>query len=439
MRSPQATNPDHALHLKTFNVRLAIVGLATASVGLSMVIISSAKLLLILCGLMGLLFNRWQLRGREALAMSRTSVGLLASIAALALSLLWTEASLHDSLASWGKYGKLLVIPLLLVMIQTKREAHIALAAFVAAQLALVLGSWMLFFQWPVPWASSNMARSSYAVFSSYLDQGIMGGVFAAVCWHLRNLFPGRHGSWLAIAFAVLALTNVFFVLGGRTGHVVAIVLISMAIMWELPRRFKLAAVAFPFVLVLALTFGSSKVHQRVTEAVKEVQSFSFRKGADIAAGVPSSSGIRLHFWHRAVQSIGDHPLAGAGIGSWSSEYNRLERAEKPSFQPVSEGNPHQEYLLWGVHLGIPGVLVFFYLLFAIFRDSGRMDRPCARATQSVLLALAVACAFNSSLYDALIGDFFCVLLGLLLALGTLKEPTATGDVQTLLDPRATP
>ena len=51
-------------------------------------------------------------------------------------------------------------------------------------------------------------------------------------------------------------------------------------------------------------------------------------------------------------------------------------------------------------------------------RDFHKMERPIARAGQSVLLALAVSCLFNSSLYDAYIGDFFCVSLGVLLAYG---------------------
>jgi hypothetical protein len=36
----------------------------------------------------------------------------------------------------------------------------------------------------------------------------------------------------------------------------------------------------------------------------------------------------------------------------------------------------------------------------------------------SVLAALAVSCLFNSSIYDDLIGDFFCLSLGVLLAYG---------------------
>lgn len=56
-----------------------------------------------------------------------------------------------------------------------------------------------------------------------------------------------------------------------------------------------------------------------------------------------------------------------------------------------------------------------------------KYGKPYARATQSALLALAVACLFNSSIDDALIGNFFCVLMGLLLALGLSKTTNETG------------
>jgi O-antigen ligase len=38
---------------------------------------------------------------------------------------------------------------------------------------------------------------------------------------------------------------------------------------------------------------------------------------------------------------------------------------------------------------------------------------------------LAIACLFNSSLFDALIGEYFCIVIGLLLALGLRPRPDA--------------
>jgi O-antigen ligase len=259
------------------------------------------------------------------------------------------------------------------------------------------------------------MALTEYAVFSSYLDQGIMSAVFAAICWHLRGLAPGRFGRHLAVLVAVAALFNVFFVLSGRSGHVVAIALLSLAIMWELPKRYRAAIVLLPFLLALVLFFSSTKVQERLTQVKTEVQSYSTQ------VQPTTSSGLRLSLWRRAIEMIKQHPFAGTGVGSWITESKRLQHEQNPDRTADGYGNPHQEYLLWGVQLGIPGILMFFALLLSVLRDSAGMEKPYARATQSALLALAVACLFNASIYDALIGDFFCVSIGLLLALGLSK------------------
>ncbi len=402
---------------KRINARLAIVCLAAASVGLFMAIISLAKLLLVLCGLATLLFVRREPGTTSPLANTCTPLAVLIALSAFTLSLLWSVAPPDEALGSAVKYGKLVVMLLMLLLIRDKREAIYALGAFALAQLFLLISSWMLAAHLPVPWATSHMALTEYSVFSTYLDQGIINAVFAALCWHLRFLAPGRWGPRLAVVVALGALGNVFFVLQGRSGHAVAIALISIAIMWELPQRYRAAVVLLPFVLALGLSVGSSKLRERLSLVSTEVHSFSTHEEP------VTSSGIRLNFWHRALQLIGEHPLAGSGAGSWSTEYNRLQRENNPAHLPLaSSGNPHQEYLLWGVQLGIPGILMFLGLLLCVLRDTLKIEKSCARAAQSTLLALAIACLFNSSLYDAQIGDFFCVLLGLLLALGLAPD-----------------
>lgn len=391
------------------------------SVGLSMAIISTAKLLLLLCALCVLLSTLFQTPHAslesKAGAIRFTPIAVLIALCAFALSLLWTIAPDADAWGSMAKYGKLLVIVLLVALIRNRREALCALLWFVLTQLFLVASSWALFLHLPVPWASSNMALNEYAVFSSYLDQGIMGAVLAATCWHLRSLVPGRFGEHAAIAAALLALSNVLFVLSGRSGHVVAIAMLSLAIMWQLPKRFRALVVLLPFVLALVLFLSSSKVRDRLTTVKNEVQSYSTQQKA------VTSSGIRLELWLKAISIISDNPLAGLGVGSWSTEYNRLEHKKNSLHTPINgNGNPHQEYLQWGVQLGLPGIVLLLCVFGSVFRDTLGMEPVVARAAQSALVALMVACLFNSSLYDALIGDFFCVTLGLLLALGAHRQ-----------------
>lgn len=412
---------------KNINFRLVVVCTMAASVGLSMAIISLSKLVLFLFALVFSIVALATSGKTAGFKNSYTTIAVLGALAAFTLSLTWTVAPPADAVGSLAKYGKLLLPLLIMILIHDRREALYALGAFGAAQLLLLFSSWALFLGVPIPWASSNMALTQYAVFSSYLDQGIMSAVFAALCWHLREAVPGRFGRQTAVVIALVALANVFFVLNGRSGHAVAIALLSLAIMWELPKKYRAAVVVLPFLIALGLFVSSTKVRDRLTQVAHEVQSYS-AKGEST-----TSSGIRLAFWRRALEVVKDKPLLGAGIGSWSTEYNRLEKLQNPAHINIEgNGNPHQEYLLWGVQLGIPGIVLLLALMGTVLRDAWRMEKNHARATLSVLAGLAVACLFNSSLYDALIGDFFCVCLGLLLSAGlsNMRETTLPHAMQ---------
>ena len=346
-----------------------------------------------------------------------TDILIFTILGLFAVSMAWTSGSQVEAVNSLSKYGKLLIIPIICVLIKNRREALIALASFTAGQVFLTISAWMIFIKLPVPWALSQFSLSHNVVFSSYLDEGLMSAVLAAVSWHLRGLMPGKYGRYAAMAVCLLALGNVFFLLQGRSAHVVSILLLTLAITWQMPRRYRPVVFILPFLLILMLYISSTKGQTRLDGLTKEIQTFSFKQGVNVDSN--NSSGIRLHFWNRALQSISENPWTGSGAGSWSNEFNRLERIGNPAHRDIQPlGNPHQEYLLWGVQLGVPGLLLLLALMMSIYKDTLEMDAQTARATQSALLALAIACLFNSSLYDAQIGDFFCVVLGLLLALG---------------------
>ncbi len=341
-------------------------------------------------------------------------------LSALALTLAWTTVPHDEALGALSKHGKLILIPLLVVLLRTRRECLIALGFLVGGQTVQLVGSWLLFLRVPVPWATSDFALTDYSVFYKYLAQSIMMAVLAAVCWHLRHTLPRAWQRGAACALAALAMANTLFVLQGRTGHVVGIALLTLAIAWELPKRLRYAAVLLPFVLGGLLFVGSETVRDRAHQVANEV--VAYVEHADNA----SSSGERLNFWRRSVQAIAERPLTGFGVGSFNREYNRLD-AGRGNPQTFVVRNPHQEWLLWGVEAGVGGLLLFSWLMWSMFRDARHGEPRCARAAVSVLAALAVACMLNSTLFDAAIGDFFCVTIGLLLALGLRSTTTHPG------------
>lgn len=411
------------------NFRLLLVCLAGVSVSLPMAWISIAKVLVFVFCLLHLVTNYFKQQRDPVFIGLWTPPVILAVLIFFSLSALWSEVDMSMAMLALVKHSKLLEILLLICLIRTAHEARIGISAFAAGQTFLLLSSWLLAAGIPISWATATGRASEYVVFSSYLDQSIIFATSAAVFWHLRSdkLWP----SWLGGALATAALTNVFLLLIGRTGYAVAIVLISLAVMWAMPQRLRLKTlIATPVIVLLVLYLGSTHVQVGLSKMLHETQSYAIEGIDESPSGWDSNSlGWRLNAWHRSVQAIERKPWSGHGVGSWTLTVKQLEG----NFGTITFGankinNPHQEFLLWGVELGIGGIVLLLLLMIGILHDARRFETSTARSTLSVLAAMFVACLSNSALYDSLIGDYFCIALGLLMALGLRTKRKSLRD-----------
>ena len=403
-----------------WSFRLILACMVAVSVSLPMALISITKVILMVSALGYLTASCWRQRPEIAFRQLLTVPAVLVICLAFALSLQWTSADTQDALTTLVKHAKLIEILLLVGLLRTAREARIAITAFAIGQAIYILTAWLLVAGVPIPWADTHQGR--YVVFSSYLDQSIIFATSAGVIWHLRSV--GLWPRWLAGLAAVAALANVLLFQQGRTGYLVAGAMIALAILWDLPRKWRLLClIAVPAAVMAALYLGSATFQGRVSKILPE--GLAYAQQSDIE----TSSGWRLNAWHRSIQAIAQRPLAGHGVGSWTDTVKRLEGSSATRiFGKGNASNPHQEYLLWGVELGVPGILLLVAMMMCVFRDARGFDAPVARSAMSVLAAMVIACLFNSALYDGLIGDFFIVTLGLLLALGVrTRAAHATG------------
>ena len=398
--------------------RLVVACLVAVSVSLPMAPISIAKLLLFVFALVYMGLAHWRGQAERSFAGLWTPSAILIICAAFSLSLLWTNASLADAVTNLVKHLKLLEVLLLSVLLRTARDARIAITAFALGQAVFILSAWLLVGGVPVPWA--KMGQSPYTVFTSYLDQSIIFASSAAVIWHLNGELGWPR--WVAGMIAAAALTIVLLLLEGRTGYVVALSMIALIVLWWVPKQWRLAAsLVVPAAVLVGLFLGSATFHGRVAKVLNEGQAYAND------AHIDTSAGWRLNAWHRSLQAIAERPALGHGVGSFTATVKRLEgpTADK-TFGTGKSSNPHQEFLLWGVELGVIGPLLLIGLIVCIYRDIGQFAIPVARGTLSVLVAMTLACLLNSALYDALIGDFFVVTLGLLMALGVRKREAQT-------------
>lgn len=377
----------------------------------------------LLCTLTALLVLIVAIAKGRRLVELRTGPTVLAlcMLGALAVSLLYTSAALDEALGVFAKYGKLLLIPAVAMLIRSREQAITALRFYFSTQCFVLISSWLLFAGLTLPWVPAG--RNALAVvYSSYLDQAILTAGFAALAWHLRADFPTRYGPRIAVAMAVLAALNLLFALPGRSGQLCLIGAIAIGLWWAMPRVLRPMAVAAPFVafgLAMAL---SPHFRQGYTVAYAEVKAYQANPNGDRI----SSAGDRLNYWQKSLQIMSEKPVLGHGVGSWRQRYWDVMGDKLPE-RNASVRNPHQEFLFWGVQLGAAGLLLLATWMGSIWWQARRFEPSVGRATVSLLVVFLVACTFNSALYDGLVGDYFCALLAVLLAFGSFSHPARSG------------
>ncbi|WP_223904170.1 O-antigen ligase family protein [Rhodoferax lithotrophicus] len=391
-----------------------------ASVSLPMAWISLGKLMLFLGCLVYFAWSGHKTRDQESHTLWSVRL-ILVILITFALSLFWSKAPSDIALMALIKHSKLLEVAMLVMLIRNAREARLALLVFFGSQAFLILSSWIMAAGYRVPWATSNTLVPEYknVVYSTYLDQTLIFAAAAAVFWHLRHQW--RKAPWVAGLLAVSAIANNLFLQVGKTGYLASLMVLTLAVMWEIPPKWRITALlVFPVLMAGLMYASSAKFQSKVAQVMTESQSYSQQGDA------VGSSGFRLNAWHRSLQAMAEQPLIGHGVGSWTLTVKRIEGPQATNvYGDGLTSNPHQEFLLWGVELGVGGTLLLILLVVALVRDAMQFETPLQRALISVVAVMVLGCSFNSSLYDALIGDFFCVTLGLLLALGVRHQSPA--------------
>ena len=72
--------------------------------------------------------------------------------------------------------------------------------------------------------------------------------------------------------------------------------------------------------------------------------------------------------------------------------------------------NPHNEFLLIGVQLGLVGVTVFALIFISQFLCSFKLEKPDKLYAQGILIAMVIGCTMNSFLFDSHQGHFWAIL-----------------------------
>ena len=399
----------HSLGNKRAPFKLALLCFIAVSPSLGTAVAAIGRLLLYLLALVWLLRAARSETTTSPLERVKTSSTLiLLTCAYMAITVTWSSVPMDTALIAWTRHARLVTIPIMCYLIANSAEGLAVLRAFTFAQIFVVLSAWLLVFGIHIPWAIGLNADDTYAVFGSYLEQSISQSVLVAILWFQRDTLFGENGRWIAIALALATLVLTLGFLQGRSGHMVALGMVTLACMHAIPRKFRWTALAIPFVAFALIMVGSQNFRHRMTKVVSEVITYSQTRATD------TSSGERLIYWEKSLQAIAEKPLLGHGAGSWNFEY-RKHLGDIPA--PLTSDNPHQLFLLWAVEGGLVGMVLLIAVLWSLLTFSTQWEDRDARTLQALVLALVISGMFNSMIFGIGMGDFFCIGFGILLSL----------------------
>lgn len=342
------------------------------------------------------------------------------TLVALALvGILWSEAPVAERFGGFQVFLRLLVIPLLFVEFRRADRGMGVIAGFFASCTAVLVLSWVLKLVPSLPWRLGpgfGVPVKDYVVQSGEFLLCAFGLAHAAL-----NLWQERRYALAAalIALALVFLANIAFVATGRTSLVVFAVLLVVFGAQRRGWRGVVGVLVIGAVLAAAAWTFSPYLRSRVLSLIDEVQRYETQQAE-------TSSGYRLEFWKKSLGFIATAPVFGHGTGSTEEMFRRAS-AGATGMSAVVTSNPHNQYLLIAIELGLVGVA----LLIAMWSAHGLLFRAASMPAWlglGIVVQNVVASLFNAQLFYFTPGWTYVFGVGVLGGMALAKrDPASSG------------
>lgn len=317
------------------------------------------------------------------------------------------QASPGDASAYLLKYLDLALVPVLGWFFVGSMD-RIRGLRLLAGGLALVL---LLSCALKLGWISPNSwlrgTPESPVVFKLRLTQNILMAfsTFLFAWLYCTEQSRGWKSTWALLGS--LAVLNIMVMVEGATGYIVLVALLLLFGWQRAGFRGITIAIASAACLVGLLSAIPGPFQTRVQQILHELRN----ERADRPAS--TSTGYRLEFYRNTLTLIQKQPVLGYGTGGFPSAYAALIEGsgQKPS------RNPHNEFMLVTVQIGVIGLAAFLWLLWQQWRYAPRLPTPIERGVaQGLVLMTGIACMLNSGLLDHTEGLLYAWLTALLYA-----------------------
>jgi O-antigen ligase len=374
--------------------------LVFGSIFFLMLAIPAVKICLLLAVICSLLAGQWR---QKLQILSKNPVVILGLILVLLLTIgiFYSEASWRSAFNVWNKYLKILYLIFFLPLFLEPRSRRLALYALIAGVIISEGFTYLHHFHI----MEFGISEREHWLFVNDIDASF---VVAYVCYVLANfIVDEKKYRWLFIALFVFCCFDLLFLNQERTGYFVFLSLAIVFLWQRLSWKGLLSAVIVIPLVIAGLYLSSGKFHTRIGQIFENID--DYQKGYET-----TSIGLRLAFAKYSFKIIKEHPIFGAGTGSFEELYQALNGPKLD--EQTWPTHPHNEYILMLLQIGIVGLLVFLAWVVAQFLQSRRLLAFERFLLQGLIIGFLVLSFCNASLFVRPAGLLYVLLLAVLLS-----------------------
>ena len=348
-----------------------------------------------------------------------TKVALIL-FALLGASVFWSIAETDWSLRVLKKYNELWYMALLLPLFHSPQRRNIGINAFLIGMGLILTGIYLVYFNvLPSSGISAAGKHAPFTVdggFSSHIMTNILMSFVVFASCH-KFIFSNTKIKWLYGLLFLGSFYYVLFISTGTTGQLIVLSLLGLLLVQNFGKK---SLILFPTLVLFVGIVSISVENNAIKYAVKKIES----RISHIENGNPNT---RPQLAIHAFKLFTEDPIVGTGVGS----YKAALETKQPEFSDRTphKWNPHNEYLVIAVQLGLIGLLTLLFLFYTQAKSTKKIqDKEQRYLAQGLILLFVIGCLGNSLIMDSGEGHFWAFFSALFFS-NLLAEKKKTSSI----------
>jgi O-antigen ligase len=248
-----------------------------------------------------------------------------------------------------------------------KEDINKVISAFLSGMFVSEIISYGVYFGL---WKFGHATHNNPSPFMHHIEYSIFLAFTSIIL--LNKLVSNRYTLKEKIVYFIffITVTGNLFIGIGRTGQVAYIAAIFVMMFTHYRVTIKSFMTAFVTISILfsIAFFASSNFRNRLHSASTDIEHI-------LQGNLNGSWGIRIAYWKTTYDILKKHPF-GNGIGDYKLVIKKQFENNPKRYQFISDASkdfmsrhhPHNEYLLVLLQTGIPGLILFIYFIYTLFK-----------------------------------------------------------------------